>query len=65
MLFWMDYKRFQRVLFDLCYSFKKENWSDFQQMYNNDINEVDLEIENQNQGKEENAKYYLLSIMLK
>lgn len=65
MLFSMDYKGFQRVLFDLCHSFKKENWSDCQQMYNNDINEVDLEIENQNQGKEESAKYYLLSIMLK
>jgi len=38
---------------------KKENWSDIQQMYNNDINEVDLEIENSNQGKEENVKYCL------
>lgn len=32
-------------------------------MYNNVTNEVDLEIENQNQGKEENAKYYLSRVI--
>lgn len=59
----MDYKRVQRVLFHLRFAFKKENWSDFQQMYNNVTNEVGLEIENQNQGKEENAKYYLSRVL--
>lgn len=32
-------------------------------MYNNVTNEVNLEIENQNQGKEENEKYYLSRVI--